>query len=39
MIRACLPLSRNHSPIVTPVYGEMNWSGAGSLAVAATTIV
>jgi hypothetical protein len=33
------PVSRKYSPIVTPVYGAMNWSGALSLAVAATTVV
>ena len=31
--------SRKYSPIVTPAYGAMYWSGAGSEAVAATTVV
>ena len=34
-----MPLSRNHSPIVQPANGAMNCSGAGSEAVAATTMV
>jgi len=34
MIRACLPLSRQSSPIVQPLSGPRNTSGAGSEAVA-----
>ena len=30
MIRACIPLSRNHSPIAQPVNGARYCSGAGS---------
>ncbi len=30
--------SRKYSPIVTPVYGAMYWSGAGSEAEATTTV-
>src|SRR3546814_7347552 len=33
-----ISLSRKNSPMVTPVYGARYWSGAGSEAVAATTI-
>ena len=39
MISACMPLSRNHSPMAQPEKGERNCSGAGSEAVAATTMV
>src|SRR3982750_99711 len=39
MIRACMPLSRNHSPMAQPENGARNCSGAGSDAVAATTMV
>ncbi len=39
MISACMPLSRNHSPIAQPANGARNCSGAGSEAVAATTMV
>ena len=34
-----MPLSRNHSPIAQPENGARNCSGAGSVAVAATTMV
>ena len=34
-----MPLSRKYSPIAQPVYGAMYCSGAGSDAVAATTMV
>ena len=34
-----MPLSLKYSPIEQPVYGARNWSGAASLAVAATTVV
>ena len=33
------PVSRKYSAIVTPVYGAMNCSGAGSDAPATTTVV
>ena len=39
MISACMPLSRNHSPIAQPEKGARNCSGAGSEAVAETTMV
>ena len=39
MMTACMPLSRKNSPIVQPANGARNCSGAGSDAVAATTIV
>ena len=39
MMRACMPLSRKYSPIVQPENGARNCSGAGSEAVAATTMV
>ena len=39
MQSAWRPVSRKYSPIVTPVYGAMNWSGAVSLAPATTTVV
>jgi len=39
MISACWPWSRKNSPMVTPEYGAMNCSGAGSEALAATTVV
>ena len=39
MISASSPLSRKNSPIVQPEYGEMYCIGAGSDALAATTIV
>ena len=39
MISACMPLSRKYSPIVQPANGARNCSGAGSDAVAATTVV
>ena len=38
MITACMPLSRKYSPMVQPVNGARNCIGAGSEAVAATTI-
>ena len=31
--------SRKYSPMVTPAYGAMYWSGAGSDAEATTTVV
>ena len=34
MISACIPLSRNHSPMAQPANGARYWSGAGSEAVA-----
>ncbi len=39
MMSACRPLSRKNSPMVTPVYGARYCIGAGSEALAATTIV
>ena len=36
---ACILLSRKYSPIVTPAYGAKNCIGAGSEALAATTVV
>jgi hypothetical protein len=39
MISACMPLSRNHSPSVQPENGARYCNGAGSDAVAATTVV
>ena len=38
MITACMPLSRKNSPIAQPENGARNCIGAGSEAVAATTI-
>src|SRR6185295_4115701 len=38
MMTACMPLSRKYSPMVQPVNGAMYCIGAGSDAVAATTI-
>ncbi len=38
MTRACFPLSRKYSPMAHPAYGAMYCSGAGSEAVAATTV-
>jgi hypothetical protein len=38
MITACMPLSRKYSPMVQPANGARNCIGAGSDAVAATTI-
>ena len=39
MHSACSPLSRKCSPIAQPEYGARYRNGAGSLAVAETTIV
>ena len=39
MTSACMPLSRKYSPIVQPVYGEMNCNGAGEDAFELTTVV
>ena len=36
---ACILLSRKYSPMVQPVYGAKNCIGAGSEALAATTVV
>ncbi len=38
MIRPCMPLSRKYSPMAQPVNGARNCIGAGSDAVAATTM-
>jgi hypothetical protein len=39
MQSAWRPESRKNSPMVTPAYGAMYWSGAGSEAEATTTVV
>ena len=38
MITACMPLSRKYSPMAQPENGARNCIGAGSDAVAATTM-